>query len=577
MKRSVFSFGLLLVALVAAGCPATTDANGNPLGLRGDLRNNPAGIQPIVNQIVIMGDEVRELTSLLRTAEGLIPSQPVRWTSSDTAVAFVNPSNNKVVGGKAGSALLTGVATNANGSSSQVTIEVQVIEKHLVKLIQVTPPSPALVVGKTVGLSAQVFLANGEVNSAVTWSSSDNTLASVNASTGEVIPLKPGRVTVVATYALDPRYKAVADVTIVEKAEQLPASPAPSAIVFKPGSSPLPVVAPTPSLLPSRPPSTAVAASPTPQASTATTKPAVQLPSTRYALPKGVEITNHGLQNISAASFIDINTAVLAHGTSVAVTRDGGESWKLFEGVGTNSITAMDWLSPTEGYLAGGNGTILKATLENDSLDIKVLDSGTASGIRDILFISKDHGLAIDSEYMHETFDGGSTWTRIDARGSALSEIHPDGAGGFIVESMHHGATRISGSKASGVMLSDSVRAGNGTGTRTEAGQEGRGFVVGTELLHTSDWTNFTSVGNALRTPTQLIRGRVRQVIPIDADTWICLTESGDCLTRDAGKTWTDPAKTGIWSFKKARAFSENEVWVLSNSSITPKLFRHAL
>jgi uncharacterized protein YjdB len=58
-------------------------------------------------------------------------------------------------------------------------------------------------VGDRLRLQATVTMTNGESNSNVYWSSSDDTLAVVDRQTGDVAATRAGQVTIRAAFALD--------------------------------------------------------------------------------------------------------------------------------------------------------------------------------------------------------------------------------------------------------------------------------------------------------------------------------------------------------------------------------------
>jgi hypothetical protein len=123
--------------------------------------------------------------------------------------------------------------------------------------VLVSPGKPVMEPEESLRLIAEVQLADGQINGNVQWSSSDDTIATVNPTTGKVTALREGRVTVVAAYALDPKVKGLAVLTIVadkaatpppppdDELAVAPPPPRPPALPVQPGiDSPLPVPAP---------------------------------------------------------------------------------------------------------------------------------------------------------------------------------------------------------------------------------------------------------------------------------------------------------------------------------------------
>jgi len=77
-----------------------------------------------------------------------------------------------------------------------------------------SPTSLTLMVGEKYSLQAHVSLADGQVNGNVFWWSSDNSIASIEPSSGEVVGVSPGKVTIVASYRVDSALKALVAVTV---------------------------------------------------------------------------------------------------------------------------------------------------------------------------------------------------------------------------------------------------------------------------------------------------------------------------------------------------------------------------
>jgi hypothetical protein len=87
-------------------------------------------------------------------------------------------------------------------------------------------------------LVAEVQMADGQIHGNVQWSSSDDTIATVNPTTGAVKALREGRVTVVAAYALDPKVKGLAVLTIVKDKAATPPPPSEESLEAPPELAP---------------------------------------------------------------------------------------------------------------------------------------------------------------------------------------------------------------------------------------------------------------------------------------------------------------------------------------------------
>jgi uncharacterized protein YjdB len=145
------------------------------------------------------------------------------WTSSAPAVATVDPASGVATAVSNGTTTIT---ATSGGSSGSATLQVQ----QVVSAIAVAPPQDTVGPGGTRQLSASALDANGHAVPAVqfAWSTSDATVASVNASglaTGiavgtAAIRASAGGVTGAALLTVRP---VVASVTVSPGAAQIPA------------------------------------------------------------------------------------------------------------------------------------------------------------------------------------------------------------------------------------------------------------------------------------------------------------------------------------------------------------------
>lgn len=136
---------------------------------------------------LIIGTILLSLNSCVFTATGSItPVRPGGNTQNNNQSTTPSPSNNE---------------------QSQL--------KDLpVKEVQAIPDQLVMTEGNKLKGTANVIYTDNSRNSDIVWSSSDNTIASVNPTTGEISGLKAGIVTIIATSQKDTSKRASITVTV---------------------------------------------------------------------------------------------------------------------------------------------------------------------------------------------------------------------------------------------------------------------------------------------------------------------------------------------------------------------------
>jgi len=119
----------------------------------------------------------------------------VTWSSSDATVASVDQAGVVTAVGP-GNATVTATAQDGSGKSGTSTVSVTAPVVPVTS-VTVAPSAASLAVGATTALTATVAPTDA-TNQAVTWSSSDETVATVD-QTGVVTAVGPGNATVTAT------------------------------------------------------------------------------------------------------------------------------------------------------------------------------------------------------------------------------------------------------------------------------------------------------------------------------------------------------------------------------------------
>ena len=117
-------------------------------------------------------------------------SKNITWTSSNTSVATVN--RGIIIGLKEGTTTITAKTNNGKTATAKVTIMKKVIEPYSVSIDK---QNATISIGGKVTLIASITPYNA-TNKTITWSSSDNSIATVN--NGTVTGVKAGTVNITA-------------------------------------------------------------------------------------------------------------------------------------------------------------------------------------------------------------------------------------------------------------------------------------------------------------------------------------------------------------------------------------------
>ncbi len=150
-------------------------------------------------------------------------NKAVTWTSSNTSVATVS-STGLVTAKAAGTATITATAQDGSGKKGTCTVTVT-NPTVLVTSVTVSPSSATLNVGNTKQLTATIAPSNA-TNKAVTWSSSNTSVATVSSS-GLVTAKAAGTATITATAQDGSGKKGTCTVTVTNASSTLPKAEAP--------------------------------------------------------------------------------------------------------------------------------------------------------------------------------------------------------------------------------------------------------------------------------------------------------------------------------------------------------------
>ena len=194
---------------------ATVDANGKVTAVKageatitvttedgGKTATCKVTVQPkLVSEITLAAlaiyvGESKAITATVKPDDAT--NKALTWTSSDETVATVD-ATGKVTGKKIGTATITATARDGSGVSGSCTVTVV----STVKKVTVEPATLTLGKNKSYTLTATVNAQPG-TDTGVTWTSSDETVATVDAAGKVTATDKAGTVTITATSKADP-------------------------------------------------------------------------------------------------------------------------------------------------------------------------------------------------------------------------------------------------------------------------------------------------------------------------------------------------------------------------------------
>ena len=159
----------------------------------------PANVTVSPTTWTLKTNQTKTFTATATDAGGNTVAATYAWSSSNTSVATIDPSTGLATGHQVGSATIT--ATTSNNVSGTATINVTAGN---ISVQSRADPLP-------VGFQTQFFINNGSSdsngnpvgNADVNWSTSNATIATVNASTGVVTARGAGSVSIIATAKSD--------------------------------------------------------------------------------------------------------------------------------------------------------------------------------------------------------------------------------------------------------------------------------------------------------------------------------------------------------------------------------------
>ena len=177
--------------------------------------DGPSAVGPVARVSVSIGSVTLNAIGASQTATAtardannvIVPGAVFSWTSDDATIAGVTPNG--------ASATITAVGNGATVIRAKVgTISADIPVQVLgVRAIQVNPVTASIRAGDSQPFSA-TFDADAGVSTAVIWTSSEPTIATVSTSSGIVTGVLPGTAIIRATSVADPRKSAIGTILV---------------------------------------------------------------------------------------------------------------------------------------------------------------------------------------------------------------------------------------------------------------------------------------------------------------------------------------------------------------------------
>lgn len=531
MTKTTRALPLIVAALTAAGCvvplgagpnpgqppvstaqPIAAVVAGGPIGTPGagavtSLRAKASAAE------LTLGEE-RPLAALVVDANGIVLTSGVTWLSSNPAVLTINPTSGQAKALAAGTAVV--IASLQANPAAQAQIEVRVTEKQLVKQIVVDPASPRLEDGGKVNLTAQVFMADGTINGNVTWASSDEAIATVTAA-GEVRARKEGKVTIEAIYALDPRFKGIAVLTVGNP----PATaPTPGTGVVTPGALPGEEVITT--------------------------------------APKGKWIAQalDGITTVSGVYFRDAQHGLLMATEGLFQTADAGTTWTLASAPeaprpGTN----VQWFDVDTAISVNGRNAMRStdggATWTASPLEAVAAETASVYKVQ-VVGPQEVYALTLDldpyryyANIVYHSTDGGVTWAKETVEAFAKQNVAAIvSVGDTKVALAERGVYRLDPAEGGWTKLELALNAEFGMGYLEAMGA--LAVVPGTQSVFAAGFNKLMRSDNAGKTwtviPDVTLTGP-HTLSFTDATHGLAIAANDAWTTNDGGKTWHQAAE----------------------------------
>ena len=198
------------LALLACDSEYGSNGDGGPITPTRPLLPKVLSVSIVTAPGTMVIDERFQLVASVSTVDGALTV--VGWSSSNTAVATV--TNGGVVQAVSiGTSTVT--ATSLVDTSKSASVAITVGVRPAVNSVSITPSSAVIAVSATQALTANVFAVGG-ANTAVTWATSDASIATVS-TTGVVTGVAEGTANITARSVFDATRSTTIPVIVVPR------------------------------------------------------------------------------------------------------------------------------------------------------------------------------------------------------------------------------------------------------------------------------------------------------------------------------------------------------------------------
>lgn len=143
---------------------------------------------------------------------------------------------------------------------------------------------------------------------------------------------------------------------------------------------------------------------------------------TKFSFSQWIQLNSGTNDNLTSVYFFDNDTGWVAGGNgSILKTTDGGTTWSSLSSGTTQILTRIQFVDSKIGYSSGHSGTILKTT--NGGNSWTNISYGTKH-LYALQFLNKDTGFVLGQNAFYKTVNGGNTWSDLSFSLNSYFDLH---------------------------------------------------------------------------------------------------------------------------------------------------------